>query len=738
MPRLNCYPFNIFRITVANTQPQVTLEKLLSLPNGKNAMEIHTQSDNNESGDNIQVYSFSQSGTNAHNSAYTRKRSRAKQRRVGFVDITKTHLSSENDSSDHQDGAKRRRLGQGRISLTINKNGPRSRPIKTKTTKYRSESSSSEAESQSDSSPRATRSKKVKSSATVAKRGIRSSTCKQTLKDLENDDPDVDELAGDGVESEGSAIVHIKRRVRNRHQLSRAFKSTSNNANRIGRMRRALSTDSSSSPEQPEPTRRSGRSRVAKSMKEQDINEEIYADDVPESSAPKAVSVREIFQSIPKHTRFGLAHRKDCDVCGGSRNNSNKGPSPLIYCQGCSSSIHKLCLGNRSNREHLITKIGHENFVLQCRRCIGIARKRDATAPRLDLCTSCNKPGVACAAFSQKKTPKQEEKLREDNGGEDPITEVREELINNDANVLFRCRVCDRGWHLEHLPAQFDNFTTPIDLAELRYKRLNEYSPKWQCRECDNALAKVKGLTAWRPIYRKSYVTGTPANQVSEDDKEYLVRWENRSYFQCSWMPGAWVWGMTASTMRKAFLNRDGGVNMLPKWTVKEAIPEEWLRFDIVLDVKYSDEYTPYSMASDKAHIDDIDQVLIKFQGLGYDEVVWEKPPSPDEPERWSHFVAAFSEYLVGIYFKQQPLQAVKKRITGFRSANFERKIELRKQPSCLTGGEIMPYQMEGLNWLLYNFHRQKNVILADEMGLGKTIQIIALLASLIKDNPKV
>ncbi|KFY94121.1 hypothetical protein V498_04047 [Pseudogymnoascus sp. VKM F-4517 (FW-2822)] len=44
---------------------------------------------------------------------------------------------------------------------------------------------------------------------------------------------------------------------------------------------------------------------------------------------------------------------------------------------------------------------------------------------------------------------------------------------------------------------------------------------------------------------------------------------------------------------------------------------------------------------------------------------------------------------------------------------------------------------MEGMNWLLYNFHREKNVILADEMGLGKTIQVIAALTALIKEKPK-
>ena len=49
-----------------------------------------------------------------------------------------------------------------------------------------------------------------------------------------------------------------------------------------------------------------------------------------------------------------------------------------------------------------------------------------------------------------------------------------------------------------------------------------------------------------------------------------------------------------------------------------------------------------------------------------------------------------------------------------------------------------MEYQMEGMNWLLYNFHREKNVILADEMGLGKTIQVIAALTALITEKPKV
>jgi chromodomain-helicase-DNA-binding protein 4 len=159
---------------------------------------------------------------------------------------------------------------------------------------------------------------------------------------------------------------------------------------------------------------------------------------------------------------------------------------------------------------------------------------------------------------------------------------------------------------------------------------------------------------------------------------------------------------------------------------------------EIIFDVSYAKGFRPKSESADKAAINFVDEVLVKFQGLGYDDAVWEEPPEPEDEDRWSDFVAAYNEYVVGQYFKNLPAAIIKERIEDFRSLNFANKVELKKQPSALTGGEMMPYQLEGLNWLLYNFHQKKNVILADEMGLGKTIQIISLFACLVKGNPKV
>jgi SNF2 family DNA or RNA helicase len=237
---------------------------------------------------------------------------------------------------------------------------------------------------------------------------------------------------------------------------------------------------------------------------------------------------------------------------------------------------------------------------------------------------------------------------------------------------------------------------------------------------------------------RTTFSSGQTAEDFREDEREYLIKWENQSYFRCTWMPGGWVWGVTAVIMRNAFFKRDEGANLTPKWTNEEAIPEEFLRMEIIFEVSYSKAFRSKSEKSDKAAISMVNEVLVKFQGLGYEEAVWEEPPEPEDEDRWSDFVAAYNEYIAGKYFKQTPAGAMKQRIDEFRALDFEDNVELEEQPDALTGGKLMPYQMQGLNWLLYNFHQQKNVILADEMGLGKTIQIIALLASLVKGDPKV
>ncbi|CAJ1952232.1 unnamed protein product [Cylindrotheca closterium] len=50
-------------------------------------------------------------------------------------------------------------------------------------------------------------------------------------------------------------------------------------------------------------------------------------------------------------------------------------------------------------------------------------------------------------------------------------------------------------------------------------------------------------------------------------------------------------------------------------------------------------------------------------------------------------------------------------------------------------GFRLRSYQLEGVNWLLFNWWNKRSCILADEMGLGKTIQSMCFLRSL-QDDP--
>lgn len=496
----------------------------------------------------------------------------------------------------------------------------------------------------------------------------------------------------------------------------------------------------SSEDERPEPSRRSGRTtKAAKNMREVVEEDEVFAEedellteDKANSRVPNVMNIREVFKALSPRSPFRLLHNKTCDACKSSGLAESKGP--LVHCQGCTTSIHKICLGPRSAREHIVTKIADSDFVLQCRRCTGLAKKKDSTAPRLDICQSCKVPGASCREFSTKRTARQEEKLRTENDGVDPITDIAATLVNNPDNVLFRCVKCRRAFHFEHLPTLGDDSTEAAVDQNARAERIGEYIDEFRCKDCRELPGDVKGIVAWRPLNIDTYVPQTPLNDLAPEEKEYLIRWADRSYFQCTWMPGAWVWGSVAKATKAAFARQEE--NQLPKMTEEDAIPEEYLRMEIVLDVRYTSNVSAHGEKIDRARINEVDEVLVKFQGLGYNEVVWEHPPDPSESERWADFVTAYNEFLAGKYFKQPPAN-MQKRIDDYRRLNFAKFVKLDEQPSALTGGKLMNYQMEGLNWLLYNYHKRKSVILADEMGLGKTLQIISLIVTLVKDKPK-
>jgi chromodomain-helicase-DNA-binding protein 4 len=477
-----------------------------------------------------------------------------------------------------------------------------------------------------------------------------------------------------------------------------------------------------------------GNRRSERTTRAQRSMEEIGVDRIERSGSesaaptlPKARGAKEVFKPLPRGNAFRERHMQVCDSCG----NANNTAAALIYCQGCSLAYHKGCVGPRGNRDHLVSKVGDQDFVLQCRRCINTYKKKDDTAPDLTKCQDCRERGLSCAPLRVRKTMLQEQKDREENDGEDPIVDVDPFLINNPDNVLFRCVQCARGFHFHHLPSRdpyaLDHHRDDRERAEVRF---NEYARDWRCKECVEAPAKLDSIVAWRPLDPETYNPGVQVGLVEEDEKEYLIKWEGLSYFRAEWRPGAWVWGISAFGTRKKFFKNDPP----PKMRTEDAIPEEFLRIDIVLDVKYSNIIDIRTDEIDRARIKEVDTALIKYKGLGYEDAVWERVPGPEDGDRWTDFVTAYNDWVLGRYTHVPKGQPLKTRLEKARALQFT-KLEKKKQPDNLIGGELMKYQVEGLNWLYYQWHQQKNGILADEMGLGKTIQVISFLAMMVEDH---
>ena len=481
-----------------------------------------------------------------------------------------------------------------------------------------------------------------------------------------------------------------------------------------------------SPPERVTGMRKSGRNVRSTNMRE--LGEDDIPTQVTTSNVVKFVGAKEHFQKLPPNDDFRLRHSQFCDTCNEYGDSAERGR--LVYCQACTLSYHQKCLGPRNTRDHLVTKVAERDFVLQCRRCINFPKTKDPTAPDQSKCFVCTRSSNACHPFRERKSTKQEQKERDENDGQDPVTTVLPETINNPNNVLFRCLECTRVCHFHHLPPRDNQIpTTDLSAEHIADERFAQYCKSWTCKDCKDVPEVVDALVAWRPKDIEAYQPGTAGESLSEDAKEYLVKWKNLPYSEVIWMPGPWVWGVTSPLMRKAFQKRNE--NTFPKTHTEDAVPEEFHRIDIVFDIKYTNVVKVHTVEVDQARIKEVEQALVKFKGLSYEDVVWIKPPKPDESGRWEDFKAAYSDWVMGSHVHPPATSTLSQQLVKLRARHFGTQVKLETQPESLSGGEVMEYQLEGINWLYYQWFRKQNAILADEMGLGKTIQIIGFLTTL-------
>ncbi|KIY63755.1 hypothetical protein CYLTODRAFT_425826 [Cylindrobasidium torrendii FP15055 ss-10] len=126
---------------------------------------------------------------------------------------------------------------------------------------------------------------------------------------------------------------------------------------------------------------------------------------------------------------------------------------------------------------------------------------------------------------------------------------------------------------------------------------------------------------------------------------------------------------------------------------------------------------------------------FIKWDELSYDQATWDSPPRPDD-DRYPAFERALERYLEGRNVTVKRMSAAKiKEYESRPPKEYKRSHFLEKAEDLELGQDpklkLMPFQVDGFNWLCDNWWTHQPCILADEMGLGKTVQIATFIGQI-------
>ncbi|XP_075597457.1 chromodomain-helicase-DNA-binding protein 8 [Balearica regulorum gibbericeps] len=190
-----------------------------------------------------------------------------------------------------------------------------------------------------------------------------------------------------------------------------------------------------------------------------------------------------------------------------------------------------------------------------------------------------------------------------------------------------------------------------------------------------------------------------PSGQLTESE-EFFVKYKNYSYLHCEW-----------ATIDQ--LEKDKRIHQkLKRFKTKMTQMRHFFHED---EEPFNPDYVEVDRILDESHSVDKDNgepvvyYLVKWCSLPYEDSTWELKEDVDEGK-------------IGEFKRIQARHPELKRLARPQAGSWK-KLELSHEYK--NHNQLREYQLEGVNWLLFNW---QNCILADEMGLGKTIQSIAFL----------
>uniref|UniRef100_A0A4W5RJS6 Chromodomain helicase DNA binding protein 8 n=1 Tax=Hucho hucho TaxID=62062 RepID=A0A4W5RJS6_9TELE len=212
--------------------------------------------------------------------------------------------------------------------------------------------------------------------------------------------------------------------------------------------------------------------------------------------------------------------------------------------------------------------------------------------------------------------------------------------------------------------------------------------------EEDFFVVSGRANQVWAVLLTKKEVS--PGHYINAE--EFFVKYKNYSYMHCEW-----------ATLEQ--LERDKRIHQkLKRFKIKHAQMRLLLQEE---EEPFNPDYVEVREVGTMPLKSPVVYYLVKWCSLPYEDATWELREDVDEDK-------------VEEFRKIQDRQPQLKRTPRPQAGAWKKLEEFTEYKS---GNVLREYQLEGVNWLLFNWYNRQNCILADEMGLGKTIQSISLLS---------
>ncbi|KYO26050.1 hypothetical protein Y1Q_0003810 [Alligator mississippiensis] len=184
--------------------------------------------------------------------------------------------------------------------------------------------------------------------------------------------------------------------------------------------------------------------------------------------------------------------------------------------------------------------------------------------------------------------------------------------------------------------------------------------------------------------------------------EEFYVKYKNFSYLHCQW---ASVEDLDKDKRIQQKIKRfkaKQGQNKFLSEIDDELFNPDYVEVDRIMDISHSTDDNG----------EPVTHYLVKWCSLPYEDSTWELKQDIDQ---------AKIEEFEKLMSREPEMERVER-----PPADDWKKSESSREYK--NNNKLREYQLEGVNWLLFNWYNTRNCILADEMGLGKTIQSITFL----------